>query len=93
MMAYWKEKLSTIQFIHWPKKELNKQKNKLASQLKNAATSKSTRGFHYFPPLDATTLGMKCISEETEFKLRVKLNISKDDPFLTQDAHRASLRP
>ena len=71
--------------FHWSKKELNKQKNKLASQLKNAATSKGTRGFHYFAPLDATTLGMKCISEETEFKLMVKLNISKDDPFLTQD--------
>ena len=46
---------------------------------KSAIAIKGTPAFHYFKPVDATRLGMKCISDDKQFSLETDIISSRED--------------
>jgi len=73
MVAYCSKTLTNITFQILPKEELKSHQIKLKERFETARTIKGTRTFHYFKPLSATRMGMKRISDDSQFALEVNV--------------------
>ena len=69
--------LPAITFVCISKKDLDDIKPMLHDRFSKASTIKGTRGFHYSEPITSTQLGMKRISDDTEFSFTVDLKIDQ----------------
>jgi len=82
MVAYCSKTLTNITFQILPKEELKSHEAKLKGRFETARTIKGTRTFHYFKLLSATRMGMKRISDNSQFALEVDILQSDDSTLM-----------
>ena len=83
-MLYCESNLEKNKFVNLLKEELNQVKVSLEPRFELVVTIKGTQEFHHFRPLSLTKLGVKRISHDDQYALKVDVTSSQNQKIFLQ---------